>query len=399
MTTGKKITRVGTAITALAILASSAAAQETCADSKNIVQTAVAAGQFKTLVKAVEAAGLAETLSGKGPFTVFAPTDEAFAKLPEGALDKLLKNPEALKSVLLYHVVPGKVLAADVVKLKTAKTALGQSVQIDAAKGVRLENANVVKTDIAASNGVIHVIDTVIMPKNDIIEAARAAGSFKTLLTAIEAAGLTDTLRGEGPFTVFAPTDEAFAKLPKETLAALLKDKAKLTAILTYHVVAGKVMAADVVKLTEAKTVQGQSVKIAASGGVMVDNAKVVKTDVPATNGIIHVIDAVLLPADVKLGAANGDVKESIRLAIERGVPLFNSGNAPACAAVYEVAAATVLNLAGNQLDADSRERLERGLREARHSHSASDRAWALRHAFDDVLAGERGMMRLAASR
>jgi transforming growth factor-beta-induced protein len=296
MTTCTNITRVCTVFTALAILATSAAAQETCAASKNIVQTAIAAGQFKTLVKAVEAAGLAETLSGKGPFTVFAPTDEAFAKLPEGALEGLLKNPEALKSVLLYHVVAGKVMAADVAKLKTAKTALGQSVTIDTSKDVRVDNAKVVKTDIAASNGVIHVIDTVIMPKNDIIEAARAAGSFKTLLTAIEAAGLTDTLRGEGPFTVFAPTDEAFAKLPKETLDALLKDKAKLASILTYHVVPGKVMAADVVKLTEAKTVQGQNVKISATGGVTVDNAKVVKTDVPATNGVIHVIDTVLMP-------------------------------------------------------------------------------------------------------
>jgi uncharacterized surface protein with fasciclin (FAS1) repeats len=109
-------------------------------------------------------------------------------------------------------------------------------------------------------------------------------------------AGLTDTLRGDGPFTVFAPTDEAFAKLPNGTLDALLKDKAKLASILTYHVVPGKVMAADVVKLTEAKTVQGQSVKIATAGGVMVDNAKVVKTDVPATNGVIHVIDTVIMP-------------------------------------------------------------------------------------------------------
>jgi transforming growth factor-beta-induced protein len=296
MTTCTNITRVCTAFAVAAILATSAAAQETCAASKNIVQTAIAAGQFKTLVKAVEAAGLAGTLSGTGPFTVFAPTDEAFAKLPDGALEGLLKNPEALKGVLLYHVVAGKVMAADVVKLKTAKTALGQSVQIDASNGVRVGGANVVKTDIAASNGVIHVIDTVIMPKNDILEAARAAGSFKTLLTAIEAAGLTDTLRGEGPFTVFAPTDEAFAKLPKDALEALLKDKAKLASVLTYHVVPGKVMAADVVKLKEAKTVQGKSVKIDASNGVKVDDAKVVKTDVPATNGVIHVIDTVIMP-------------------------------------------------------------------------------------------------------
>jgi transforming growth factor-beta-induced protein len=292
---------IGTGL--VAVLAATVSAQDCAArdsrahtESKNIVQTAIAAGQFKTLVKAVEAAGLAGTLSGKGPFTVFAPTDEAFAKLPEGALDGLLKNPEALKSVLLYHVVPGKVMAADVVKLKAAKTALGQSVTIDTSNGVRVENAEVVKADIAASNGVIHVIDTVIMPKNDVIEAARAAGSFKTLLTAIEAAGLTDTLRGDGPFTVFAPTDEAFAKLPKGTLDALLRDKAKLASILTYHVVPGKVMAADVAKLTEAKTVEGQSVKITTAGGVMVDNAKVIKTDVPATNGVIHVIDTVIMP-------------------------------------------------------------------------------------------------------
>ena len=130
----------------------------------------------------------------------------------------------------------------------------------------------------------------------DIVDTAVAAGSFKTLATALQAAGLVDTLKGKGPFTVFAPTDEAFAKLPAGTLEALLKDKAKLTAILTYHVVPGKVMAADVVKLKEAKTVQGQSVKIDASHGVKVDAATVVKTDIVCSNGVIHVIDSVILP-------------------------------------------------------------------------------------------------------
>jgi len=130
----------------------------------------------------------------------------------------------------------------------------------------------------------------------DIVDTAVAAGSFKTLATALQAAGLVETLKGAGPFTVFAPTDEAFAKIPKADLDALLKDKAKLTAVLTYHVVAGKVMAADVVKLTSAKTVQGSSVKIDASNGVKVDNAKVVKADIVASNGVIHVIDTVILP-------------------------------------------------------------------------------------------------------
>jgi uncharacterized surface protein with fasciclin (FAS1) repeats len=131
----------------------------------------------------------------------------------------------------------------------------------------------------------------------DIVDTAVAAGSFKTLATALQAAGLVETLKGKGPFTVFAPTDDAFAKIPKADLDALLKDKAKLTAVLTYHVVPGKVMAADVVKLKEAKTVQGGSVKIDTTKGVKIDNAMVTKTDIVASNGVIHVIDTVIMPA------------------------------------------------------------------------------------------------------
>jgi uncharacterized surface protein with fasciclin (FAS1) repeats len=129
----------------------------------------------------------------------------------------------------------------------------------------------------------------------DIVDTAVAAGNFKTLATALGAAGLIDTLKGKGPFTVFAPTDEAFAKIPKADLDALLKDKAKLSAVLTYHVVAGKVMAADV-KAGKVKTVQGSDLTVATSGGVMVDKAKVVKTDIVADNGVIHVIDTVIMP-------------------------------------------------------------------------------------------------------
>lgn len=133
----------------------------------------------------------------------------------------------------------------------------------------------------------------------DIVDTAVAAGSFKTLVAAVQAAGLVETLKGKGPFTVFAPTDEAFAKLPAGTVESLLKpeNRETLIAILTYHVVAGKVMAADVVKLTEAKTVQGNSVKIAVKDGkVAVDKANVIKTDIVTSNGVIHVIDAVILP-------------------------------------------------------------------------------------------------------
>ena len=130
----------------------------------------------------------------------------------------------------------------------------------------------------------------------DIVDTAVSAGNFNTLVTAIKEAGLVETLKGDGPFTVFAPTDEAFAKIPQDKLNALLADKAALTKVLTYHVVSGKVMAADVAKISTAKTVQGSEVSIDTADGVKVDNAKVVATDIVASNGVIHVIDTVILP-------------------------------------------------------------------------------------------------------
>ncbi|APZ96010.1 fasciclin domain-containing protein [Fuerstiella marisgermanici] len=273
------------------------------APASDIVDTAVAAGSFKTLVAAVKAAGLVETLKGDGPFTVFAPTDAAFAKLPKGTVENLLKpeNKAKLQAVLTYHVVAGKVKAADVVKLTGAATVQGQQVDIKVADGkVTVDGANVIKTDIETSNGVIHVIDSVLLPADkDIVETAVSAGSFNTLVAAVKAAGLVDTLKSEGPFTVFAPTDEAFAKLPKGTVENLLKpeNKDKLVAVLTYHVVAGKVMASDVVKLSSAKTVNGKMASIKVSdGAVMVDGANVVATDIETSNGVIHVIDSVILP-------------------------------------------------------------------------------------------------------
>ena len=274
------------------------------AQEADIVDTAVKAGKFGTLVAAVKAAGLVETLKSAGPFTVFAPTDEAFAKLPEGTVKTLLEpaNLAKLQAILTYHVVSGKVMAADVVKLTSAKTVQGQEVAIKVAGGkVFVNGAQVLTTDIKCSNGVIHVIDSVILPAEpkDIVDTAVGAGSFSTLVAAVKAAGLVETLKGKGPFTVFAPTDEAFAKIPAATLQTLLKpeNKAKLASILTFHVVSGKVMAADVVKLTSAKTVNGQEVKIeVVDGKVMVNGAQVVKTDIECANGVIHVIDTVIMP-------------------------------------------------------------------------------------------------------
>ena len=268
----------------------------------DIVETAVADGRFTTLAAALGAAGLVDTLKGEGPFTVFAPTDDAFAKLPAGTLDELLKpeNKQKLTDILLYHVVSGKVMAADVVTLTEAETVLGQKVTVKVDMGkVYINEAQVIITDVKASNGVIHVIDTVLLPKSDIVDTAIADGRFTTLAAALGAAGLVETLKGEGPFTVFAPTDDAFAKLPAGTIDSLLKpeNKQQLTDILLYHVVSGQVLAADVVKLTEAETVLGQKVMIKVMDGkVYINDAQVIITDILTSNGVIHVIDTVLLP-------------------------------------------------------------------------------------------------------
>jgi len=280
----------------------------------DIVDTAVNAGSFGTLVAAVQAAGLVETLKGEGPFTVFAPTEEAFAALPAGTIEALLADPAGdLTQILLYHVVPGQVMAADVTDGLEADTAQGGKVRFTVADGtVMINDANIVATDIVASNGVIHVIDKVILPAADeaaaaeeaapaagtIPEVAAAAGNFNTLLAAVTAAGLAETLSGEGPFTVFAPTDEAFAALPAGTIETLLADPAgDLTQILLYHVVPGKVMAADVSDGLEADTAQGGKVTFSVADGMaMINGVHIVATDIEASNGVIHVIDAVILP-------------------------------------------------------------------------------------------------------
>ena len=284
-------------------------ATEAPMEASDIVDTAIADGRFTTLVAALQAAELVDALKAEGPFTVFAPTDDAFAALPEGTLDSLLlpENKQTLTDILLYHVVEGKVMAADVTGLKSATTLLGKDVTVKVDMGnVYINDAKVIITDIETSNGVIHVVDAVILPpteeaaSNTIVDIAVADGRFTTLVAAVTAADLVETLSGEGPFTVFAPTDDAFAALPEGTLDSLLlpENKQQLTDILLYHVVSGKVMAADVVTLPSATTVLGKDVTITVKDGKVFlnDTVEVIITDIEASNGVIHVIDAVLLP-------------------------------------------------------------------------------------------------------
>ncbi|MFG0326679.1 MAG: fasciclin domain-containing protein [Phycisphaerales bacterium JB037] len=272
---------------------------------KDIIEIASGAGSFNTLVAAVKAAGLVDVLKSDGPFTVFAPTDEAFAKLPKGTVENLLKpeNRDTLIAILTYHVLPAKVEASQVVNTAAAGTVNGQRVQFSVdANGVRIDNARIIKTDITASNGVIHVIDSVILPSDkNIVQTAAEAGSFQTLLAAAKAAGLADALMGEGPYTVFAPTDDAFAALGADTIQTLLKpeNRGKLADILKYHVVKGRVYANQAVTAGSAKTLEGSKVNAQiVDGRLRINGANVVASDLDASNGVIHVIDKVLLPSN-----------------------------------------------------------------------------------------------------
>ena len=281
--------------------------------TEDIVDTAVNAGAFNTLVAAVQAAGLEETLRSEGPFTVFAPTDAAFEKLPEGLVDKLLlpQNKDKLAQLLLYHVVAGRVLAGDLKWSQLVPTVEGQNLWIRKLwwGTVKVNNARVISADVLATNGVIHVIDEVLIPRgfeleleeptSDIVDTAIGAGVFNTLVTAVQAAELVDALRGEGPLTVFAPTDEAFGKLPPELISALLlpENKSKLQELLLYHVVAAKVLSKDLRFFQRVETLQGDRVAVVKwFGNIWVNFSRVTTADVLATNGVIHIVNRVLIP-------------------------------------------------------------------------------------------------------
>lgn len=351
----------------------------------DIVETAVKAKNFGTLVAALKATGLDKTLSGKGKFTVFAPTDEAFAKLPKGTVQTLLKpeNKDRLAAILTYHVVPAQVTASAAIKVDSASTVLGQRLNVSSELGrLSINDAKVVATDIQCDNGIIHVIDSVLLPEEKTIpEVAKAAKSFQTLLAAVTEAGLAETLGGEGPFTVFAPTDEAFAKLPQGTVEDLLKpeNRKQLTKILTYHVVAGRVFSDQVVDAKEAKTLSGQSVNISlAATGIKINDAVLRAADIQAANGVIHIIDAVLLPESLNAEATSDLLINSVRT----GASAFNSGDYHRCFEVYQNACKRIVS-EGEELPEEVPVVLEIALKRAKEKKSEQEKAWVLRHGID----------------
>ena len=266
---------------------------------QSILEIASGNAQLSTLVSAVTSAGLVEALSGKGPFTVFAPTNDAFSKLAA------IPNGETLKKVLLYHVAAGEFSASDLKKKKTLETLAGESVKVRFVKGELILNdsVRVIIKDVKASNGIVHVIDTVLIPPSlapapkSILEIASGDPRFTTLVSALTATGLDKVLAGKGPFTVFAPTNDAFAAL-KAKLGGTLPSGEALKNVLLYHVASGKFSAMDLLEAGFVKTVQGQHVDVDKDDKNVVLNGhvNVLIADINAANGVIHVIDAVLLP-------------------------------------------------------------------------------------------------------
>ncbi len=278
--------------------------------NRNIVQTAQALPDFSILVEAVVAADLAGTLSGTGPFTVFAPTNAAFASLlTELGLSKaeLLANKALLTQVLTYHVLPSRVLKADVPVGAAITTVQGETFTVNSALAITDRNgrqAKITGTDVLTSNGVVHVVDKVILPKlPNVVELAQSKPDFSILVEAVVAADLAGTLSDAGPFTVFAPTNAAFADLLAElglTKAQLLADKALLTQVLTYHVVPGRVYRSGVPVGVAINTVQGESFTVGSDLAITDARgrrAAITATDALALNGVVHTLDKVILPA------------------------------------------------------------------------------------------------------
>lgn len=272
---------------------------------KSIPELAIDDPRFSTLVKALKAADLVSALSGKGPLTVFAPTNDAFDKLPKGALEELLKpkNKEDLKALLLHHVVDAKVLSSDLPDTPYANSKAGYPLLVSTKDGAKIGNAKVVQADIDATNGVIHAVDEVILPPTkNIVEIAADNDNFKTLVRAIKRARLEKTLEGEGPFTVFAPTDDAFHDLPHGKLRHLLARRSRIKNVLLFHVAGKTILSADLKDGGTIETlVDDEELKVEIDGDkVKINDVAVSTADILATNGVIHVIDGVLLPEEEK---------------------------------------------------------------------------------------------------
>ena len=365
--------------------------------SSNTIMDLVAAdARFKTLAAAVNAAGLGEVLSGAGPFTVFAPTDAAFESLPEGTVEALLteEGKTSLISILKNHVVSGRADLSSALGAGSISNLENNTLKVTFSEGsVRVNDAVLRQADVSTSNGIVHIIDSVLVPTKEgptsILETANKAGSFKTLLAAVETAGLEDYLESGESVTIFAPTDAAFNKLPAGTVEQLLKpeNRKKLETVLINHALQGSVGAGTALSQGTAETLGNQTLTFKIKEGRFQVNGITIDTvDLVCSNGIIHVVDEVILfeenedRAGLKINNQSVTAQASIIAAIQQGVPLYNQGNARACADVYRDC---IKSLAmRTDLNDVIKTSLNRSLKMS-ESKSADESAWIYRYALD----------------
>ncbi len=330
---------------------------------QTVVDIIAESPDHNTLEAAIIQAELDGALSGEGPFTVFAPTDAAFSALPAGLISELLSDPSGdLTQILLYHVLGANVLSSDLMDGMIATTLQGQDVSVTInADGVFINDAQVTVADIEADNGVVHVIDAVLVPASElpatVVDIIVESDIHNTLEAAVIAAGLAPALSGEGPFTVFAPTDEAFANLPAGLVDQLLMDPTgDLATILTYHVIGADVRSTDLMDGMMATTLQGQDVTVTINAdGIFINDAQVILADIEAENGVVHVIDAVLLP---NLTPATGTAMvQIIHNAFDETVGVYANGEEIIPSIAYLTATPYFEVPAGINLDIELRSR------------------------------------------
>ena len=367
------------------------------ASSAGSLASVAANANLTTLLELVKASGIEFPKDSK--LTIFAPTNEAFAKLPAKQVEFLTSaaGKPALQAILKHHVVAQSVGSAAVLDRRRLTALSGQSLPIDAA-GLTVDGARFVATDVAFDGGLVHVIDAVMLPELRSIEQIVAEDDrLATLRAAIGAAGLGPQLgsRNPGPWTLLAPSNEAFASVPEDSLKALLADRSALTAVLAAHVLPTAIRREEMLSQGSARTLMGDgAVRFALeSGAITVAGARIEVADIEASNGIIHVIDRVL-PAQGGAPATAADASPQralqaaaiLELAIERGVPRFNAGDASSCAALYEVAVASVVLLGADSVSPGTKADLAEALEKGSAHQDAAERAWIYRRAMDRAL-------------
>lgn len=381
-------------------------------DSGKVIDAVAKDDRFSTLKAALDGAKLTTFFQWDNKKTVFAPTNEAFAKLPEGTVEDLLKpeNKDRLVQILSYHVHPGNLDLPSALSTASVTTVEKTPLKVSFEKGtVKVNDATITEADIKCSDGIVHVIDTVLLPEpkeKNLLTTAQRAGSFSTLLAAAEAAGLVPALTGKDELTVFAPTDDAFTALPSGTVEDLLKqeNKKQLIELLTTHIVSGKVSAGDALNAGKAKSLSGSELSFKIDNGVFTVNGSTIRSvGIDGGNGVIHVIDSVIgfasgmsecesgpdltktggAPSTKTTSTKSDNAAELIMAAIDKGVPLYNSGKVSECAAIYEKTLNSLSEM--KQFDAKTRDAFGEVTEAGKH-YDENRRAWFYRHALDRTI-------------